>query len=221
MLRAIRAPSVHNHCLAVVGAVYRWGLATGRCGENPAHGFKRRPIPPRQRVLSLPELRAVWADGDPITRLLVLSGARAGEIGSLSWAEVGEDRISLPGSRCKNHRPHMIPLTEPMRDCLPARRPGWPFVFGRRKGAGFSGWAKLKRALPALPAPWVLHDLRRSCATHWAEMGLADADLIELALGHVRPGVRGVYNRSERWPERRALALAWAPLLLGKTFADR
>jgi len=27
LLRGNRAPGVHNHCLAIIGAVYRWGLA--------------------------------------------------------------------------------------------------------------------------------------------------------------------------------------------------
>jgi integrase len=221
LLRLIRPPSTHNHCLAIVGAVYRWGLATGRCHANPAAGFKRRPIAPRSRVLDLAEIARIWrASGDDdfgrITKALILTGARASEIGGLAWSEIGADRITLPPERVKNHRPHMIPLAAPLSSVLPARRPGYPYLFGRTRRCGFKGWGKAKADLDKrvkLGAPWVIHDIRRSAATHWAEQRLADADLVEMMLGHVRPGVMGTYNRAPRWEERTELAKRWADVV--------
>ena len=59
--------------------------------------------------------------------------------------------------------------------------------------------------------PWVLHDLRRSVATHMGEMGILP-HVIEVALNHVsgaRKGVAGVYNKSKlEQPKRQALE-AW------------
>lgn len=212
LLRGIRAPSVHNHCLAIVGGVYRWGMATGRCQANPAYGFRRRPLAPRTRVLSVEELRQVAGAG-PLPRLLVLTGARIGEAGGLAWVEVEADRLSLPASRVKNKLPRLIPAPAQVLGCLPKRRPGYPFCWGRTRATGFQGWSKLKREAPALGAPWTWHDIRRGCATAWVEELGADADLVEVALGHVRPGVSGVYNRSVRWPDRVSLAGRWAQIL--------
>jgi integrase len=62
---------------------------------------------------------------------------------------------------------------------LPARREDREYVFGRRAGAGFSGWSKAKKELDArigalrkkagikqpMP-PWTIHDLRRFFVTH-------------------------------------------------------
>ena len=40
-------------------------------------------------------------------------------------------------------------------------------------------------------------------------------DVIEAALAHVQGGVRGVYNRSDYWEERRAMMQEWADWLDG------
>lgn len=232
LLRGLKAPSTHNHCLAIMGSTYRWGMATGRCAANPAYGFRRRPIAPRERTLTLDELRAVWAatddssDHSRITRLLLLSGQRAGEVGGLRWDEIvldGEPRIELPGGRCKNHRPHIVPLSPLAVDQLPARRPGRPFVFGRRRASGFSGWGKCKaaldRRLTLAGGNWQTHDLRRSFCTLANELGLAPPHIIEAAVNHVsghKAGVAGVYNKALYLAERRALMCAWAGRLLAE-----
>lgn len=41
------------------------------------------------------------------------------------------------------------------------------------------------------------------------------ADVIEAALAHIQGGVRGVYNRSDYWEERRAMMQGWADWLDG------
>jgi site-specific recombinase XerD len=221
LLSSIPHASVRSHCFRITAAIYRWGVATGRCEQDPTQGLSCVGPPARQRVLSLPEIKTVWAatgdgtDYSRIVRLLILSGARAREIGGLRWEEIGDDRITIPAGRMKGHRGHMIPLGPASVSVLPRQRPGRPYVFGRRRASGFGGWSKGKACLPSLTEPWVLHDLRRSFATHAVELGLGDPDLVELALGHVRPGIRGVYQRSQQWPERIALASRWADILGG------
>ena len=71
----------------------------------------------RDRVLGDDELRAVWnaLDDDrygAIVKLLMLTGLRREEIGALSWDEVDleQEMIRLPAARCKNKRPHDVPL---------------------------------------------------------------------------------------------------------------
>ena len=41
------------------------------------------------------------------------------------------------------------------------------------------------------------------------------ADVIEAALAHIQGGVRGVYNRSDYWEERRTMMQEWADWLDG------
>ena len=65
------------------------------------------------------ELAAVWKaapdnDYGKIVKLLMLSGQRRDEIGSLRWSEIDFDArtIKLDGARTKNSRAHVIPLSD-------------------------------------------------------------------------------------------------------------
>jgi integrase len=67
----------------------------------------------------------------------------------------------------------------------------------------------------ALPH-WQPHDLRRSFATHAAEIGIAP-HIIEAVLNHVsgfRRGVHGVYNRASYEREKRIALDRWADWLM-------
>ena len=59
---------------------------------------------------------------------------------------------------------------------------------------------------------WASHDLRRTVRTQLAAMGCPQ-DIAEAVLGHIRPGVVGVYDRHAYDAERREwitlLAAAW------------
>lgn len=56
---------------------------------------------------------------------------------------------------------------------------------------------------PRLPVVmWAPHDLRRSSRTQLAAMGCAD-EVAEAVIGHMQPGVKGVYNRHAYDKERR------------------
>jgi integrase len=85
-------------------------------------------------------------------------------------------------------------------------------VFGRN-GAG--GWSMRKATLDRRLAdakPWRLHDLRRTCATGMAELGVAP-HIIEAVLNHVsghKGGVAGIYNRARYADEMRAALERWA-----------
>jgi integrase len=62
------------------------------------------------------------------------------------------------------------------------------------------------------PLPWILHDLRRSCATGMARVGVAP-HIIEMVLNHAsgfRSGIVGVYQRHPYLEERRKALAVWA-----------
>ncbi len=91
-------------------------------------------------------------------------------------------------------------------------------VFGRR-GTGFSGWSKCKKALDTKIteagtelAPWTLHDLRRTFSTRLHDAGI-EPIVVEALLAHKQQGVAGVYNRASfREAKRHALA-RWHEIL--------
>jgi integrase len=188
-------------------------------------------------VLTQQELAELWSalDAEPnpqfadIVRLLILTGQRREEVGSLCWSEVELDRglIALPPERTKNSRQHEVPLSRQAKTIL-ARQPkrkGRDYIFGIGE-AGFSGWsdckARLDEALLAARRKanrkakamldWRLHDLRRTAATGMAELGVAP-HIIEAVLNHVsghKAGVAGIYNRARYTAEMRDALERWA-----------
>jgi integrase len=238
--------AVRTHSGAVTGnrvrtslsRFFSWSIEQDIVDQNPVIGTKPVTEQKRDRVLSPTELRVIWSalgddDYAAIMKLLALTGQRAGEIAGLHWSEVRELEIVLPGERTKNHRPHTVPLSDLARAIIEAMaaRPrrvttdGKPrdLVFGLGEGP-FSGWSNSKDALDeriaetaGKPLPhWTPHDLRRSFATHAAEMGI-QPHIIEAVLNHVsghRAGVAGIYNRALYEPEKRAALARWADQLL-------
>src|SRR5262249_36496779 len=149
-----------------------------------------------------------------IVRLLMLTGQRRKEIGALQWSEVSDGAITLPAERTKNDLAHEVPLSAQAQDILASvhRIIGRDAVFGRTDG--FSAWSIPKRELDEASGvkDWVLHDLRRTCATRMADLGV-QPHIIEAVLNHIsghKRGVAGVYNRSTYSSEKRDALNRWA-----------
>ena len=223
-----------NRVRSTLSSFFAWSIGAGMLEHNPVGGTFRNEEKARDRVLSPAELRLIWnaLGGDhysSIMRLLALTGQRAGEIAGLRWSEICDNAIVLPAERTKNARPHTIPLSEPARAIIEAQprrvnADGQPrdLIFGLGAG-GFDGWTKCGTLLNARiteatgkPLPhWTPHDLRRSFATHAAEIGI-QPHIIEAVLNHVghRSGVSGIYNRASYEREKRIALDRWAEWLL-------
>ncbi len=182
-----------NRVRTSLSTFYAWAMGQGITDANPVIGTNRHDEKSRERVLVPAELRAIWnALGDDdfsaIIKLLALTGCRAAEIAGLSWSEVIDHSIILPGERTKNHRPHIVPLADAAATILAARprREGRDLIFGRGLRP-FSGWSNCKERLDArikvqtgksLPH-WTPHDLRRTFATY-AGGGIPEHELKKL-----------------------------------------
>ena len=157
-----------------------WCIGEGYADVNVALQTNKNEEVARDRVLDDSELKAVWntlKNGDDyadIIRLLILTGQRLHEISDLRWSEIDLDKatITLPPSRTKNHRQHIVPLSAPALAILKGRAHGdRELVFGR--GAkGFGGWTKSKAKLDEKVGlrSWIQHDIRRSTATGLARL---------------------------------------------------
>jgi integrase len=201
---------------ANLSALFTWAMGEGLVDANPVIGTNNPEggHQSRTRVLSEAELAVIWkacADDDfgRIVKLLMLTGCRRAEIGELKWSEIDLKRgvITIPATRTKNGNALALTLPAVALDLLRAtpRRDNSDNVFGGG-GPGFTIWSHAVKALHAqivaaegksLPG-WTLHDLRRSTATHMAEIGV-QPHIIEAVLNHVsghKSGVAGIYIRS-------------------------
>jgi integrase len=224
-----RGPVTAGRARANLAACFGWAIREGLVDSNPVVGTNdpAAGVRHRERVLSEGELKTIWhACGDDafgrIVRLLMLTGTRRAEMGGLKWSEVDLDRgtVTIPGERTKNHRPLILTLPPLALDILRSvpRRDGNDHVFGN----GFSAWsastAALRKRAGKLP-PWTLHDIRRSFATHAAEIGV-QPHVVEAILNHVsghKGGVAGIYNLASYDRERATALLRWSEHLTAIT----
>ena len=228
-------PSAANRVRASLSAFFSWLVREGLVDANPVIGTGRAvEAGARSRVLADAELVEIWrALGDDqysaIVRLLIFTGARRDEIGCLSWSEIDLDGavIRLSPARTKNKRPHEIFLSPPALTVLEAqaRDPERDLVFGRG-GRGWRGWSKSKAELDARieVRDWTLHDFRRVLSTRLHETLGIQPHVIEALLGHVVPGVAGVYNKADYADAKYAALVKWGEyveaLVSGKRSAD-
>jgi integrase len=210
-------PTARNRLRSTLSSFWAWAIAEGLCEQSPVTGTaKANEGASRDRVLTQDELRKLWHSlgndrFSDIVRLLLLTGQRRDEIGRLQWSEVDLDRklIALAPARTKNSRQHELPLSAQALAILAHQPKRTEFVFSKAMG-----WAKAKAALDQRIgiAPWRLHDLRRTCATGMAELGV-QPHIIEAVLNHVsghKAGVAGIYNRARYEGEMRDALTKWA-----------
>lgn len=123
-----RAPYQANRTVAVLSKMFalsiRWGWRT----DNPAKGIQRNQEVKRHRYLSAAELgrltKALSELDDQqaanILRLLLLTGARRGEVQAAKWEQfdLTEGIWTKPGSTTKQKTEHRVPLSAPARVLL-------------------------------------------------------------------------------------------------------
>ena len=205
-----------NRVRASLSSLWTWAVQEGLVEHNIVTGTgKADEGASRDRVLSEAEIKALWAalgndDFSLALRLLLLTGQRKSEIGNLCWNEVNlkDAVIVLPAERTKNGREHTLPVSSQASALLAGIKRNGEFVFGIKH------WVMPKERLDqrAQIQPWRLHDLRRTCATGMAELGI-QPHIIEAILNHVsghKSGVAGIYNRAKYTGEMREALQKWA-----------
>jgi integrase len=226
------SPIMANRALAQLKTMFAFAIEQDILPASPCAGLK----PPaeevsRDRTLADHEIGAVWRACDGLSRsvdwmgnevnrpygdiikLLALTGQRLREVSEMSWSEIDlEARTwSLPRERCKNGHAHVVPLSEQALAILwgPRTPNDSDLVFGV---SGFSRAKKTLDTVAKLSTPWCLHDLRRTCASGMARLGVAP-HVVEAVLNHKSGQVRGVaavYNRYSYSTEKREALDLWA-----------
>ena len=225
-------PSAANHAFAAIRKFFNWCVERGLLETSPCLGIKMpAKAASRSRVLDDDELAKVWqASGQTgypfgtIVQLLILTGQRRSEVGSMRWSAIDFDERTwaIPPEDNKSGRLHVVPLTDATIELIEAcPRTSETFVFPslRSPERCFSGYSKCKARLDAASGvtDWTLHDLRRTMATGLASLG-APPHVVEKLLNHTSgtfSGVAGIYNRFEYRPEMRAALETWAVRMQG------
>jgi len=119
------ALEIASRVLQRCGAVFRYGIATDRCKNNPAFKMSEALKSPTRTHYNTIEkggfpqlLRDIDGyQGSPMTpyalQLMALTFTRTGELINAEWKEIDLDRAEwlIPAERMKMRRPHLVPLS--------------------------------------------------------------------------------------------------------------
>jgi integrase len=155
-----------------------------------------------------------------IVALLALTGQRREEVAQLTWEEIdlASRTWTLPASRTKNGKPHIVHLSKQVITVLRTPRLG-KFVFSLSGTKPFQSFSAAKRELDKLSqvTGWRLHDLRRTCVSGMARLGVAPhvADKVLNHQAGTISGVAAVYQRHEFLAERKDALERWGAHVAG------
>ena len=223
------APSAANKLLKVVKTFFGWCVGRAILDISPAKGLaapKREMA--RDRVLDDNELaRIVGAarqlDGPygAIVEFLALTGQRREEVARLTWEELdlASQMWMLPGPRTKNGKSHIVHLSKEVIAVLMRRPRLGRFVFSVSGEKPFQSFSAAKRELDQLSgvSHWRLHDLRRTCVSGMARLGISPhvADKVLNHQAGTITGVAAVYQRHEFLTERKDALERWGSHVAG------
>jgi integrase len=217
------APVAANKTLKSIKTFLRWCVGRAVLDQSPAENV---PLPAkevaRDRVLDDQELAQIILNarqiGGPyggIVELLALTGQRREEVARLVREELNlTQRVwTIPKSRTKNAKAHVVHLSGQSIDVLNRGNKRGPLVFSVLGIKPFQGFSRGKRLLDQLSGVtgWTLHDLRRTCVSGMARLGVAPhvADkILNHSVGTIS-GVAAVYQRHEFLTERREALERW------------
>jgi integrase len=216
-----RGTYVANRTVAVLGKMFSLAVKWRMRLDNPTKGVERNKEFNRRRYLNGDELvrltKALAKHGDreaaDAFRLLLLTGARRGEVLAMRWADIEDGIWSKLPSSTKQKEHHQVPLSAPAIQLLAdirkrQRRAGATseFVF---PGDGATGhlvevkksWAAVTEA--AGIEGLRIHDLRHSYASQLVSGG-ASLALVGALLGHSNPLTTNRYAHLFRDPLKAA-----------------
>jgi integrase len=216
--------------------VFRFGIASGYCMNDPAHAIMRALVPhvsKPMKAVSVEEFPALLSsmdryDGHMQTRLglqlIALTFLRTREFIGGEWTEIDFEKKlwSVPAARMKMKADHMVPLApqairilEDLRDLnasyqwiFPGLKPKKPMSTNTLIFALYRCGYHSKQTIHGLRslASTILNEARKPTGER-----MFDPDAIERQLAHAeRDPVRAAYNRAKHWPERVEMMAWWA-----------
>lgn len=235
-LAAMGKHETAKKCRSFASRVFRYGVATTRCTDDPTSMLKGALVTPRAKhhaaILQPKELGALLRaiddyTGNRITRYALLIAphvfVRPGELRHAEWHEIDLERAvwSIPEGKMKARRTHAVPLSRQVLGYLSELadllgRDGYVFPSTRSLArpmsentlnAAFRRMGFTKDEVTA-------HGLRATASTMLNESGLWNPDAIERGLAHGDSNaVRGIYHRGKHWDERVRMAQWWSDYL--------
>lgn len=220
---AQRASIRANRVLSLLSKMFSLAIRWGWRVDNPCRGIQRTPEEPRHRYLSADELARLTEalaaspdqQGADIIRLLLLTGARCGEVMAMKWADIdlGAGVWTKPGATTKRKTQHRVPLSAAAQQLLAGITTDGEWVFPSHQGKDGrrttvrQTWEALCRTANLKDVR--VHDLRHTYASVLVSAGLS-LPVIGALLGHSQAQTTMRYSHLFDDPLRQATERAAA-----------
>ena len=209
-------PRTANYCVSTLSSMWGWATKRGLIKlDNPCLGVQRYPENRRKRYLSASEIKRLAnaftreEQANPFAvaaiKILIMTGARLGEILSAKWEWIDGDILKLPDSKTGAKD---ITLPSPVLNILatlPRLEENPYIIVGKKNGQHMVNLRKpWMRIIKSAGIEHVrLHDLRHSFASFAVSSG-ASLNLIGAQLGHRSLTTTQRYSHLTRDPVRKA-----------------
>ncbi|MDR5855493.1 tyrosine-type recombinase/integrase [Caballeronia sp. LZ062] len=230
------APSIATLIKMWCSGVFRLGIASGRCDNNPAAGFKlsdvvAKPPTKNNRPLDADELKRLLSKlkeyrGQRTTiiaiKLLLLTFVRTIELRAATWPEFDLENAlwTIPADRMKRRLPHVVPLSAQAVTLLTELKQltgtkAWLFP-NRRDDARYMSATTINRALEYMgfagrdSIGFTAHGARGTASTYLHEEDF-NPKHVDRQLAHVeKKKVVGTYNKAQYLKQRRVMMQEYA-----------
>jgi len=208
-----RGPYQGNRVLAVLSKMFSLAVKWRMRSDNPVKGIERNGEAKRKRYLDVEGgelerlVRSLAEHEDQhVTnafRLLLLTGARKGEVLGATWNQFNLARglWTKPASGTKQKAEHQVPLSKATLELLQAMRkddPDGEYLFPSRSGTASGHLTEVKKAWAAITKRagiknLRIHDLRHSFASALVSAGHS-LPVIGALLGHSNVATTSRYS---------------------------
>jgi integrase len=217
------APSAANKLLKVIKTFFGWCVGRAILEISPAKGLaapareksRDRVLSDEELALAIGAARQISGPYGAIVEFLALTGQRREEVAQLTWKELDltGQVWTIPASRTKNAKPHLVHLSRRSIKVLMRMPKLGGFVFSHSGAKPFQSFSSAKRELDKISGltGWRLHDLRRTCVSGMARLGVPP-HVADKVLNHQTgtiSGVAAVYQRHEFLAERKDALDRW------------
>ena len=222
-----------NRVFTHIKSFFGWAIGQGYLEHSPCE-YVKKPFKekPRERFLSDQEIKWFWqVTGEGLepfgsmARLLLLTGQRLSEVSQMTVQELkSNEHWHLMSDRTKNGTQHDVFLSDLAQEIVwREERVAGEFLFSTTGYSPVQSFDKpVKRfrrgmnELAGVEVPhWSLHDLRRTCETGMAMLGVAQP-IIDRCTNHLTGrGMSRVYNQYSYRAEKTEAWQRWADHLKG------
>jgi integrase len=212
---------VANRTHSVISKLCNWAVSKRilDANANPITGIKKLKEDPKRPRPNDDQLLALWKAADsqsgsigPIVKALILTGQRRSEVAEMPWSELDlkAKQWTIPRERTKNHKMHIVPLSEAMMELINGLPRVNEFVFAQPRLSWAYEKEKLIKAMGGA-SDWTFHSLRRSFISGLARLSVPQSTA-EKTVNHTSGsfgGIVGVYQDYDFLPEKTDAMERW------------